>query len=330
MSHKIGILGTGHIAHKMASTIARMEGYENYAVASRTQEKACQFAGQYHIPHAYGSYEALAANPEVELIYIATPHSSHYDNARTCILHGKPVLCEKAFTANAREAEALLALARERGVFITEAIWTRFMPLMHKIVELVNSDAIGRPYTLSANLGYTIDKVPRLVRPELAGGSLLDIGIYPLTFAAMVFGSDIERTEAVCSKTDTGVDAQESITQFLSGNRMAVLHSSMYSRSDRKGIISGDKGYMVVENINCPEVVRIYDTMDRLQAEYHAPQSQINGYEYEVMASIEAIEGGRIETPCMPHAEMLRMMRYLDSLRRQWGVVFPNDSRTDL
>ena len=204
MSHKIGILGTGHIAHKMASTIAQMDGYENYAVASRSQDKACQFAAQYQIPHAYGSYEALAADPEVELIYIATPHSSHYDNARLCVLHDKPVLCEKAFTANALEAERLLVLAKERGVFITEAIWTRYMPLMLKVVQLVNEGAIGRPNTLSANLSYVIHQVPRLVRPELAGGSLLDIGIYPITFAAMVFGSDIERTVAVCSKTDTG------------------------------------------------------------------------------------------------------------------------------
>ena len=330
MSHKIGILGTGHIAHKMASTIAQMDGYENYAVASRSQDKACQFAAQYQIPHAYGSYEALAADPEVELIYIATPHSSHYDNARLCVLHDKPVLCEKAFTANALEAERLLVLAKERGVFITEAIWTRYMPLMLKVVQLVNEGAIGRPNTLSANLSYVIHQVPRLVRPELAGGSLLDIGIYPITFAAMVFGSDIERTVAVCSKTDTGVDAQETITQFLSDNRMAVLHSSMYCRSDRKGIISGDTGYLVVENINCPQVVRVYDTMDRMLAEYYPPQDQINGYEYQVRASIEAIEKGQLETPYIPHAEILRMMRYLDNLRQEWGVVYPNDSRTDL
>ena len=204
------------------------------------------------------------------------------------------------------------------------------MPLMLKVVQLVNEGAIGRPNTLSANLSYVIHQVPRLVRPELAGGSLLDIGIYPITFAAMVFGSDIERTVAVCSKTDTGVDAQETITQFLSDNRMAVLHSSMYCRSDRKGIISGDTGYLVVENINCPQMVRVYDTMDRMLAEYYPPQDQINGYEYQVRASIEAIEKGQLETPYMPHAEILRMMRYLDSLRQEWGVVYPNDSRTDL
>lgn len=330
MSHKIGILGTGHIAHKMASTIAAMDGYENYAVASRTQEKADEFARQYGMAHAYASYEALAEDPEVELIYIASPHSRHYDDARMCLLHNKPVLCEKAFTANAREAEALVALARERGVFLTEAIWTRYMPLMLKVAELVKEGAVGEPHTLSANLSYTISEVPRLVRPELAGGSLLDIGIYPITFAAMVFGSDIERTEAVCTKTDTGMDAQESITQFFTGNRMAVLHSSMYARSDRKGIVSGDKGYLVVENINCPEVVRVYDCMDRLLAEYPAPHDQITGYEYQVRASFEAIEAGQIETPYMPHEETLRMMRYFDSIRRQWGVVYPNDSRTDI
>ena len=327
----IGIIGAGHIARKMASVLAsEPQGCLCYAVASRSQQKADDFAAEFGIERAYGSYEALLSDPAVDLVYIATPNSHHFSPAMMAIAHRKPCLVEKSFAANAAQAKAMIAEAERQGVFITEAIWTRYMPLMLKVVQLVNEGAIGRPNALSANLSYVIHQVPRLVRPELAGGSLLDIGIYPITFAAMVFGSDIERTVAVCSKTDTGVDAQETITQFLGDNRMAVLHSSMYCRSDRKGIISGDTGYLVVENINCPQVVRVYDTMDRMLAEYYPPQDQINGYEYQVRASIEAIEKGQLETPYMPHTEILRMMRYLDSLRQEWGVVYPNDSRTDL
>lgn len=327
---KMAIMGAGSIAIKMANTINGMPDVEAYAIGARDLERAQAFAQQYNFTKAYGSYEEMLKDEEIDLVYIATPHSHHYKCVKMCLEAGKHVLCEKSFTVNAAQAREILAMAEEKKLLLTEAIWTRYMPLMLKVVQLVNEGAIGRPNTLSANLSYVIHQVPRLVRPELAGGSLLDIGIYPITFAAMVFGSDIERTVAVCSKTDTGVDAQETITQFLSDNRMAVLHSSMYCRSDRKGIISGDTGYLVVENINCPQVVRVYDTMDRMLAEYYPPQDQINGYEYQVRASIEAIEKGQLETPYMPHAEILRMMRYLDSLRQEWGVVYPNDSRTDL
>ena len=147
--YNIGIIGTGWIAEKMAITLGGMRGVSRYAVASRSKEKAEQFAREWQFTKAYGSYEELADDPDVDLVYIATPHSHHYSQARMCIAKGKPVLCEKAFTANARQAEDLLAYAKEQGVFITEAIWTRYMPLSLKIQELVKSGVIGTPYTLS-------------------------------------------------------------------------------------------------------------------------------------------------------------------------------------
>lgn len=325
-THKMGIIGTGHIAHKMAYTVSQMEGYEICAVASRTQESANAFAAEFNIAKAYDSYQKLTEDPEVELIYIATPHSLHYEHASLCIAHHKPVLCEKAFTANAQEAEALIAQAQKNKVFITEAIWTRYMPLSHTIVKLIQEGAIGTPYTLSANLCYPISHKARLMRPELAGGALLDIGIYPLNFAAMVFGTEVEHTESSCTLTDTGMDAQECITQYFSGNRMANLYSSIYARSDRYGIISGDKGYMMVKNVNNPEMVQIFDPMDNLIAEHHAPR-QITGFEYQVEACFEAIGQGAIETRYMPHEETIRMMHMMDELRKEWGVHYPNDER---
>lgn len=320
----VGIIGTGWIAEQMAKTLAPLAGYECLAVASRTQAKAEAFAKQFGIARAYGSYEAIAADPDVELIYIATPHSHHFQNAMMCIEHGKPVLCEKAFTANAREAIELIDFAHQRKVFITEAIWTRYMPLSLKVIDLVKSGAIGRPYTLSANLCYPNDKLNRMYNPELCGGALLDLGVYTLNFAAMIFGDNPLQTTGVCTKFDTGVDDQETITQFFSDKRMASLFCSQYPRSDRKGIISGDGGYIVVENINCPEIARQYDLDYKLVAEYPAPE-HITGYEYQVIASFEAMDKGWIESPYMPHVETIRIMQLMDKLRQDWDVRYPND-----
>ena len=321
-TYRIGIIGAGSIARAMAATLAGMKGVERYAVASRSDEKAAQFAHEWGFTRSYGSYEALADDPEVDLVYIATPHSHHYEQARMCILKGKPVLCEKAFTANARQAEALLALAHEKQVFITEAIWTRYMPLSQRIVELAHSGIIGKPYMLTANLGYPIRHLERLQRPELAGGALLDVGVYTLNFAAMLFGTGVERTESCCMKTETGVDAQDNITLYYGGERMAALQCSMYARTDRQGIVSGDKGHLIVENINNPQSVEVRDNDYRVVARYPAPP-QITGYEYEVQACIDALENGRLESPFMPHAETLRIMRQMDALRADWGIRYP-------
>ncbi len=324
MNRKIGILGAGSIARKMAWTLMEMDGYECCAIASRSKERAEAFAAEFRISRAYGSYEELLNDPDVELVYIATPHSHHFQHAKLCIEHGKPVLCEKAFTANAREAEEIIRLAEERGIFIAEAIWTRYMPLSLQIADLVRNGAIGNPHTLSANLCYPISEKERVKQPELGGGALLDIGIYALNFTAMVFGDGIERTVSACTKNEEGVDAQESITQFFRGNRMAVLYSSIYPRSDRKGIISGDGGHIIVENINNPEIARVYNLDYQLVAEYPAPK-QISGFEYQVAACFDAMDKGLLETPFMPHKETLRIMRMMDEFRREWGVVFPND-----
>lgn len=322
--YNIGIIGCGSIAAKMAATLAGMKGVSRYAVASRSKEKADAFARQWQFTKSYGSYEELAADPDVDLIYIATPHAMHYDNARMCIRQGKPVLCEKAFTANAHQAVELLEYAKAQNVFISEAMWTRFMPLSLKIQELIKAGCIGIPYTLSANLSYPIAQKERILRPELAGGALLDVGVYTLNFAAMCFGSDICKTVSGCTKTDTGMDAQNSITLFYADGRMATLQSGIYSRSDRMGIVSGSEGHLIVDNINCPKSVRIVDGAYKTTAVYEAPP-QISGYEYQVYAAIEALEQGWIESPYMPHAETIRIMQQMDSLRRQWGIVYPCD-----
>lgn len=321
---KIGIIGTGWIAEKMAITLMGMKGVEACAVASRQLQTARDFAGKWGVTRAYGSYEEMLADEQVELVYIATPHSHHYDHARMSLLHGKAVLCEKAFTANARQAEELLNLAKEKNLFITEAIWTRYMPLSQTINEIIASGIIGRPMTLSANLGYPIGNRERLRQPTLAGGALLDLGVYTLNFASMIFGTEVENITSTCIKTDTGVDAQNSIILTFKDEKIAVLHSTMLSMTDRQGIISGEKGHVIVENINNPQRITVVTEDYQTIAVYNCPP-QITGYEYQVYASVEALKNGWLESPFMPHAETLRIMRLMDGLRKEWGVRYPSD-----
>ncbi len=318
----IGIMGTGNIASIMAETIKRMKGVRLYAAASRQKIRAEVFIGKHGGKKAYGSYEELVKDSKVDLVYIATPHSEHFENAKLCLINGKPVLCEKAFTANAYQAEELFRIAQENGVFITEGMWTRYMPMLTTIREVVGSGVIGEPKTLTANLGYVIDKVERLQDPALAGGALLDVGVYTLNFALMIFGNNIDKIHSCCTYTDTGVDQQNTITiQYMDG-KCAVLNSSMVSLSDRKGIIYGTKGFAIVENINNFESIAVYDTSYKKVAEYKRPK-QISGYEYEVEACIRAIRDHQIECVEMPHSESLRVMKMMDNLRKEWGIVYP-------
>ena len=320
--YNIGIIGSGNIAGVMADTIKRMKNVRLYAVASRSKVKADVFAEKYGCKKAYGSYEELASDSKVDLVYIATPHSEHYENAKLCLLNGKPVLCEKAFTANAAQAKELIRISQERRVLLAEAIWTRYMPMLATIREVLGSGIIGEPKTLTANLGYLIERVARLQEPALAGGALLDVGVYTLNFASMIFGDDIETIESSCTYTKTGVDEQNSITIYYKDGRMAVLNSSMISLSDRKGIIYGTKGFAIIENINNYESITVFDTRYKEIASYKRPR-QISGYVYEVEACIKALENGEIECGEMPHSEIIRMMEIMDGLRAKWGIVYP-------
>lgn len=324
--YHIGIMGAGNIAGVMAATVKKMKNVSLYAVASREQVRADVFAGKYGCKKAYGSYEELVLDKKVDLVYIATPHSEHYENMKLCIENGKPVLCEKAFTANAVQAEEILKLAKEKGVLVAEAMWTRYMPMLETIRKVLGSGVIGEPKMLTANLGYVINGVKRLQDPALAGGALLDVGVYTLNFASMIFGDEIEKVNSFCTYTETGVDEQNSMTLQYRDGRVAVLNSSMLSQSDRQGIIYGTKGYAVVENINNFESISVFDTSYQQIAVYKRPR-QISGYEYEVETCIRALEKKETECAEMPHSEILRMMKLMDSLRKEWGIVFPFEEK---
>lgn len=321
---KIGILGAGKISHSTVPAMIALDEIECYAVASRSLEKAQAFADQYGFQKAYGSYEEMLNDPEVELVYVATPHSHHFEHMMLCMQHGKAVLCEKAFTMNAKQARTVMQYAKEHNIFAAEAIWPRYMPSRKMINDVIASGVIGKVNTLTANLSYVIHEVPRIYRPELAGGALLDIGVYGINFALMHFGTDIERVESSVQLTATGVDAMETITIFYKDGRMAVLTHSIYARSDRKGMIHGDRGYIVVENINNPQSISVFDTEDRLIARYDVPK-QINGYEYQFAECARALKDGRNESWSMPLADSVYMMEFMDSLRKQWGMVYPQE-----
>lgn len=321
---KIGIIGAGWIAEKMAETIAPLQGYEVAAIASRSIEKATAFANKYNIAKAYGSYEELVKDNEIDLVYIATPHSHHFQHTKLAIEQGKHCLVEKAFTANAREAKELLQLAKEKNVFVTEAIWTRYMPMSQKIAEIMNSGIIGNPRLLSATLCYPLEDKERITNPALCGGALLDVGVYVLNFARMYFGTDIVKTVTNCQLGSTGMDMQESISLSYADGKMANLQTGVLCLNDRQGIISGTEGYIRVDNVNCPEVIDVYRNYAKV-ATYEKPADMITGYEYQVIESRRCIEAGLLESPMMPHAETISVMQQMDALRKEWGVKYPMD-----
>lgn len=319
---KIGILGAGSIAGTLAETMNRIPEVNCYGIASRDLEKAKNFAKTHNFTHAFGSYEGMLADEEIELVYIATPHSHHYQHMKMCLDAGKHVLCEKSFTVNAEQAEEIFRIAEEKKLLVTEAIWTRYMPSRKMINDLLGEKVIGEVWKLTANLNYPLCDKERIVKPELAGGALLDVGIYPLNFAYMHFGDEVLNMQSAVQLTDGGVDGENAILLLYQDGRMAVLNSGIHGKSDSQGIFYGSSGYMVVENINNPEAIKIYDKDRNLLREIKVPE-QISGYEYEIIETISCIQQGKLECPSMPHAETLKMMRIMDALRKEWGVRYP-------
>jgi predicted dehydrogenase len=319
---KVGILGAGRIAAVMADTIDKMRSAQCYGVASRTMEKAMEFASIHHVTKPFGSYEEMLADPEVELVYVATPHPFHYEHAKMCIDAGKPVLVEKPFCVNSKEAEDLLAYAAEKKVFISEAMWIRYMPMYETIKKVLDSGAIGAPRLITANLAYPMLHKERLLKPELAGGALLDVGIYPLNFADMMRSAEVQDIQSVAVMTADGVDAHDSITIRYQDGSMAVLNTSMQTVSDRKGIIQGTEGVMIIENINNFESLTVYDKDYKKKIFKKAPK-QISGYEYEIEACRKALKHRKKECEQMPHEVTMKLMKQMDLIREQIGLVYP-------
>lgn len=323
----LAIIGAGSIATVLAKTIVMMNSRGDskvklYAVGSRSKEKSEYFSKEYGAIKAYGSYDEIYNDPEVDLVYIATPHNFHYEQVKKALEHKKHVLCEKAFTINAKQAQELCDLAKENNVLLCEAIWTRYQPMRQIINDVVASGIIGVPMMVTANLSYSIAHKERLQKPELAGGALLDVGIYALNFANMVLG-DPDYVEALCIKNSLGVDMSDSVTfTYEKTGQMAVLCASALAVSDRYGMIHGTNGFIQVENINNPQKLTVFDKEYKVVKEINCPE-QLTGYEYELTECAECIEKGLIECPSMPHERTIYMMNLMDSIRAQLAVKYP-------
>lgn len=352
----LAILGAGRIATTMAATVSQMDEVNLYAIAARDGGRAKAFAEKYGAEKFYGSYEEMLRDDQVDLVYIATPHSLHCEHAKLCINYGKPVLCEKAFTQNAAEAREVLELAHQKKVFITEAMWTRYTPQSVMLRKLLFGEEdfswdpsvsnaahgyeasasqknaekivagksrpgggrIGKIVGLTANLGYSLLDKERLVRPELAGGALLDLGVYTLNFATWALGDDVQSLSTSMVLHETGVDKSEFINLVYPDGTIAGLFNTMEAVSDRRGIVFGTEGRLEVENTNNYEEIRIYNNQYELVETIPQPQ-QITGYEYEVLACKRALEAGALECEEMPHAHTLCVMELLDEIRGRWN-----------
>ena len=320
---RVGIIGAGWIAEKAAITLNGLTQCEAYAIASRTLEKAQAFAAEWQMPKAYGSYTELINDPDVDLVYVATPHSHHYDVTKEALMADKPCLVEKAFMANYRQAKEIIDLAHARKVFLAEAIWTRYQPVVKMMRELIAS-RIGTPRLVTATLGYSMGEKPRIMRPDLCGGALLDLGVYALNFVRMFFEADIVSIDSQCVKSATGMDLTNAITLVLSDGVLCNLQTSAACVGDNIGVIAGTAGNLIIDNINNPQKITV-NGPDRTYIETIPVPQQITGYEYQFTACRQALIDGKLEPSEIPHSETLYIMQLMDDLRRKWDVRYPMD-----
>ncbi len=326
MIMRVGIVGAGWIAEKAAITLNGLQNCVCHAIASRSQEKAEAFAQKWNVSKAYGSYQELYADPDIDLVYVATPHSHHFEVTRDALMANKPCLVEKAFMANHAQSETIIKLAHERGIFLAEAIWTRYQPVVKMVRDLISSGRIGTPRLVTATLGYSMGEKPRIMRPDLCGGALLDLGVYALNFVRMFFPADIVSMESQCVKSDSGMDLTNAISIILSDGMLCNLQSSAACVGDNIGVIAGTDGNLIIDNINNPQKITV-NTHDREFVEdIHVPQ-QITGYEYQFIVCREALLSGLKEPHEMPHKETLYIMSLMDELRKKWGVHYPMDDQ---
>ena len=321
---RVGIIGAGWIAEKAAITLQGMNDCEAYAIASRSLEKAEAFARKWNIPKAYGSYADLIADPDVDLVYVATPHSHHYDVTRQGLLAGKPCLVEKSFMANLRQAREVVGLAHECRVFLAEAIWTRYQPCVSMVRQLIADGRIGQPRLITATLGYSMGRKERIFRPDLCGGALLDLGVYALNFVRMFTDAAVKSLDGHCVKSDTGMDLTNAMTLVLEDGILANVQSSAACVGDNIGVIAGSEGNIIIDNINNPQKITVNKRDRVFDEEIRVPQ-QITGYEYQFAACRQALIDGLLEPREMPHQETLYVMQLMDQLREAWGVRYPMD-----
>jgi len=324
---KWGVLAPGGIAATFVRSAQRFTRQEFVAVGSRSAERARAFAAEHEIPNAYGSYEELLADDAVQAVYVASPHSEHHAQALLAIQAGKHVLVEKAFTRNAREARDLVAAAGDARVTLMEAMWTRFMPRADVVRQLLGDGSLGELEVVFADHGQTLTHVPRLVDPALAGGALLDLGIYPLSYAVFVLGLP-GRVQATGDLTEAGVDRQAAIVldRFADHpHARAVLHTTLASRTPTTASINGTEARIELDSpFYNPGTVRLVDGT----GEVTWPGDGQVGHEgmcHEAAHFAQLVADGRSESPLLPLAETVAILEVMDEIRAQVGVRYPGE-----
>lgn len=324
-TYKWGILGTGKIAKRFMQAAFYVPEAQVVAVGSRTQTNAEQFGAQFGIPKRYGSYEALLNDPEVDIVYVATPHSFHAANTLAALQAGKHVLCEKPFTLNAQQAEQVIQVARASGKFVMEGMWTRCFPIVREIVRRVQQGEIGAVRLVMADFGFRpeFDPTSRLFAPELGGGALLDVGIYPVALAFLFLGTP-KQMSAHATLGATGVDELCSIIFTYECGAQALLSASLQVNTPKQAHLCGTEG-----RIHIPPpwwkpsealLVRNDGSQEHLQYPYEG-----DGLQFEIRHVHDCLRQGLTESPWMPLDETLAIMRTLDALRAQMGVRYPGE-----
>lgn len=318
-----GVVATGNISSAFARDLGALEDAELVAVASRSPENADRFGTEFGIPHRYGGYDALVADPDVDVVYIGTSHPQHYAIARSCLQAGKAVLCEKPVTLNARQARDLVQVARAQGVLFAEAMWMRTLPIIRALFDDLWSGSIGEPLQVLADLGFTRDDLPpRLLRPELGGGALLDLGVYPATFAYAVLGRPDE-VKAVAGISDLGVDLSAAMVWRYGSGAIAALTCGVRAQNPSTASISGTEGSLLVPHrFHHPSH---YVRQTAAGAERVEVPHTGTGYHYEAAAVMSAMRDGLVESPLLPHADTIAILELLDEARDQVGVRYPGD-----
>lgn len=321
-----GILGLGNIAHKFAQALGAIDQGVLYAVGSRTIDKAEKFANQYNINHWYGSYDDLIRDEDVEIVYISTTHNLHYELAKKSIEAGKHVLCEKPVTINSRQFEELRELAVSKKVFFMEALWTRFLPHMERAMEFIEQDKIGDIKFIKADFGIKIHPDPegRLLNLKLGGGSILDIGIYPIFLCLQLLGYPDKIVVDVIKGT-TGADESCNVSFVYKNGAMASLSSTFRVNTETSAVIAGTKGRIKMNRMFfIPTSISV--NIEEESTSHHEFTVIKNGYEYEAIEVMECLDKGLTESPKLPLSFTSQLMKLLDEVRKEAEVIYDEDS----
>ena len=321
-----GILGTGEIAHKFAQGLAATDGAKLVAVGSRSAGRAREFANECGVPKAYGNYVDFVSDPDVDVIYIASPISEHYEHMLLCLHHGKAVLCEKSFTVNEAQANRVVQLACQKNLFLMEAMWTRYLPVTLKVREWLQSGCIGEPRLFTADLGFCMEWRPEqlLFNPKLGGGALLSVGVYPVSYASMVFNTQPARIATMSDLGQTGVDEQFAAVFGYDGGRMASFTSAIRTQTRPEGYIYGTEGYIHLPKFFAPRAAELF--VNGRESERYEPEFLSTGYGYEAAEVGRCLREGKLESDAIPLDETLAVLRTMDEMRRQWGFKYPFES----